>query len=555
MPRAPRTIGSRNDLLVLRPSSILKGVSSRMSELIPQSERDRWEVDPVRWCTHKLRETVWSKQGEILTALAKHDKVAVRSGHGLGKSYAAASAINWWIDQHIPGEAFIVTTAPTYDQVRAVLWREVRRLHAKHRLPGRVNQTEMFQVVHGQDELVGYGRRPTDINATDAMQGTHAPFLLGVIDEACGVPDHLWEAFDAILSNEGCKLLAIGNPTDTLGEFYRCFEEDSGFHCVHISCLDSPNVTGEEVPAKVSRSLTSKNWIADKKKRWGEDSHRYISRVTGEFPPDGAHFGFYPISFMRSAMHLDYTPIGEDEKVLGVDVGGGIDSDIIYLAYGATARIVHEAVDPDKEAAGKAAVQLGKSLGADRIVFDSFGIGADAYALCRSLLPSITHGVNTGDKCLRYEDDRNYFNIKAQLHDMIRNDMGSGDLDIDMEDDELLVQLERILPDDSPDNKIKIQSKRMYRKKWNSSPDRVDALVLTRYRGLLYNPYATAINIKKGKPSGSQRRRSSTGQDHRLGSTSPSSDGRSNYRTVSNPGGASAAGPERRPVKSPDGDK
>ena len=509
MNRGPRTNGGRNDMSVLRSSSILKGVSERMSGLIPDEERERWGVDPTRWATHKLHEHVWSKENEILQALAEHDKVAVRSGHGIGKTYSAALAINWWIDQHEPGEAFVVTTAPTFDQVRAVLWREVRRAHAKHRLPGRVNQTEIFRVVHGQDELVGYGRRPTDINSSNAMQGTHAPFLLGVIDEACGVPDHLWEAFDAILSNDGCKLLAIGNPTDPLGEFYRCFQPESGFHCIHVSCLDSPNVTDEDVPEKVSRSLTSANWIADKQKRWGEDSHRYQSRVLGEFPPDGSHFGFFPLSFVRQAAKLEYLPIGEDEKVLGVDPGAGIDPDIIMLAHGASARVQYEKSDPNKETVGVVAAQLGQSLGVDRIVFDSFGVGADAYAKCRSLAPGITFGVNTGDKCPLYEDDRNYFNIKAQLHDMVRGDMGSGALDIDDDDDELAVELERILPEDSPDNKIKIQSKRMYRKIWNSSPNRVDALVLTRYRGQLYNPYATAINIrKKAKERGIRQDRS-----------------------------------------------
>ena len=80
---------------------------------------------------------------------------------------------------------------------------------------------------------------------------------------------------------------------------------------------------------------------------------------------------------------------------------------------------------------------------------------------------------------------------------MLRAEMGTGRLDLDDEDDELQIQLERIMPDDTPDNRVKIESKRQYRSRWSSSPDRVDALVLTYYKGLLYNPYATAISVRK----------------------------------------------------------
>lgn len=55
-----------------------------------------------------------------------HRRTAVRSCHGAGKSYVAARAAVWWIMSHPPGEAFVVSSAPTSAQVRAILWRHGR---------------------------------------------------------------------------------------------------------------------------------------------------------------------------------------------------------------------------------------------------------------------------------------------------------------------------------------------------------------------------------------------------------------------------------------------
>jgi hypothetical protein len=44
----------------------------------------------------------------------------------------------WWIDVHPPGEAFVVTTAPTTPQVEAILWRYMGNAHRNASLPGRI---------------------------------------------------------------------------------------------------------------------------------------------------------------------------------------------------------------------------------------------------------------------------------------------------------------------------------------------------------------------------------------------------------------------------------
>src|SRR5438309_5543989 len=98
--------------------------------MTPEPERPL-PADPIRWVREDCDEFLWSKQREILRALVEHRKVAVQSCHGIGKSYIASRAAAWWIAGHSPGEAKVVSTAPSGAQVRAILWGELQRAHRR----------------------------------------------------------------------------------------------------------------------------------------------------------------------------------------------------------------------------------------------------------------------------------------------------------------------------------------------------------------------------------------------------------------------------------------
>lgn len=42
----------------------------------------------------------WEKQEEILRAVSEHNRVAVRSGHGVGKTWASARCVLWYLYCH-----------------------------------------------------------------------------------------------------------------------------------------------------------------------------------------------------------------------------------------------------------------------------------------------------------------------------------------------------------------------------------------------------------------------------------------------------------------------
>jgi hypothetical protein len=109
---------------------------------------------------------------------------------------------------HPPGEAFVVTTAPTTPQVEAILWRYMGNAHRKAGLPGRITLDAKWYI---GNELVAYGRTPADYDPA-AFQGIHARYLLVIIDEAGGLPKSIFDAVDALATNVDARVVGVGNP-------------------------------------------------------------------------------------------------------------------------------------------------------------------------------------------------------------------------------------------------------------------------------------------------------------------------------------------------------
>jgi len=310
----------------------LRSIAERHQPLSP------YRTDPVGWVQDRLEATLWSKQREILEAVRDHPYTAVRSCHGVGKSWIAAALAAWWIDVHPPGTAFVVSTAPTDRQVKAVLWRYIRRSWRAFELPGEVLQTAEWKI---DGDLVGIGRKPADHDA-HGFQGIHAPYLLVVLDEACGIPEQLWVATDALVTNESDtgRVLAIGNPDDPVSHFQNACRPDSGWHVIGISAHESPNFTdeGKTLPKFLTNELVGHSYV-EKMARWGTDSPIYTSKVLGEFP-ESTDEALIPLSWIRAAQdrwqqwHDDGRNMGVLDQV-GVDVaGGGADRTVFARRHG-----------------------------------------------------------------------------------------------------------------------------------------------------------------------------------------------------------------------------
>ncbi|WP_327088545.1 hypothetical protein OIE66_40555 [Nonomuraea sp. NBC_01738] len=440
----------------------------------------RYAHDPVSWVRRRLHQVVWSKQAQVLESIRDHRRTAVQSGHGVGKSHTASLAAGHWLDTHPPGDAFVVTTAPTYAQVRAILWRYIRRIHKAANLAGRVNQTEWWI----DDEIVAFGRKPSDHDES-AFQGIHARYVLVILDEACGIPAQLWIAADALTTNAECRILAIGNPDNPASEFRKVCRAGSGWNVIKISAFDSPNLTGEQVPDNVALALVGAEWVEEKRREWGEDNPLYKSKVLGEFSEDSQWQVVRTSDVAACRLDLE-TPYAASELSpveLGVDVGGGSDETVIRERRGKVAGREWRDHTDRPEVIAPMVLQAIRETGATSVKIDSNGVGFGVVGELRNMAARGLHsariyGVNVGEAS-RYPT--RFANLRAEIWWCVGRELSEErgwDLSRMDNGDTTVAQLLEPQWSLTPKGQVLVEPKDDIIDRLGRSPDNADALLL-----------------------------------------------------------------------------
>ena len=458
-----------------------------MGRLFPQP--DPFLGDPVGWVDSRMEEFLWSKQRETAESVATNRYTAVQSCHSTGKSYVASRLMSWWIDAHPPGEAFIVSTAPSQPQVEAILWREVGKAHRKAELIGRITHGQVPSWKLG-NEIVGFGRKPQDLSSKEeamaAFQGIHARYVLVVIDEAGGVPKWLFDAVDTLVTNDDARVLAIGNPDDPASHFVRTVcAPGSGWNLIHIPYDVTPNFTGEGVPDELRDLLISPTWVEERRKRWGEGSPLWSSKVLG-VAPDVSDDTLISPALLREAQAIDLP--GLEPGRYGLDVARfGADETCLYRDRGGRIRLFEALHKLDTmETTGRLGLHLSQHNGSVPASVDVDGLGSGVYDRAREIGMPV-HPFNFGGAPI---DKERFVNKRAEAYWSLREDLEDGLIDLppDGEDDELVAQLGSIKWKVTSKGKIQIESKDDMRKRGLPSPDRADAVVMARYKALDWTP-------------------------------------------------------------------
>ena len=431
--------------------------------------------DPEKWIHERLHGDVWSKQREIMESVRDNRKTAVRSCHSAGKSHIAAATACWWIDSHDVGEAFVVTTAPTFNQVRAILWRYMNRMHKAAKLPGIMHQTEW----NYGGEIVAFGRKPSDYSES-AFQGIHAPKVLVILDEACGVPEALWTGAEVITTTPGCRILAIGNPDVPGTPFERCFDKDT-WHGIKISAFDTPNFTGEDVPESVAAQLMSVEQQEEWRQDWGEDNPLYQAKILAEFPKDAkdAIVRGSDVARCRISRDLPYGPHEQLPVELGVDVGGGGDDTVIRERRGPKAGREWVLNTDRPELIAPAVIDAILKTGASSCKVDAIGVGAGLVGELRNRADARgcrIVGVKASNRPSRSE----FQNVRAEYWWMARvlSESGAWDLSEMENGDNTLAQLCNPRYSLNIQGKIQVEKKEDIIERLGRSPDNAEALIL-----------------------------------------------------------------------------
>lgn len=471
--------------------------------LTPQPER-KLPADPVEFA-HEAGVHLWSKQREIARSVVENVETLVPACHGPGKTFLGGEMAAYWMAGHADGSAFIVTSAPSDDQVKGLLWKEIGRAHRRHGLPGSITSAaEWYVGPHGSRELVGWGRKPQDLTdpeqARQKFQGVHAEHLLVILDEATGIPQWLWEAVDTLITGEEGRILAIGNPDDPSSEFAkRCDASNGSLHAAgqryvtrlgaHVIPIDAyacPNLTGEPVPEYVRKVTVSAAWVADKEARWGKDNPLYISKVRGLFPDRSTHNVIGP-NLIRRAWANDFA--GQAAGCFGLDVSRSVhgDENALYRDRGGVVRLVDAWRNPDLVRSTEHVMRLTQRVPGVPIAVDTDGIGGAAFDLLRRGLPDLGDPAGRPRRVVAFSVNmparkvRDFDGRRSEVWWAAREELEAGMWDLDEEDDELAAQLQapRWLVDGR--GRIHVESKDELAKRGISSPDRADAAIMSRF--------------------------------------------------------------------------
>jgi hypothetical protein len=479
------------------PRGVAAGVQRRLT---PEPEREL-PTDPVAWVRDELDEHTWSGQRRVMRAVVEHRDVAVQSCHGIGKSYTAARLAAWWIAAHPIGEAKVVTTAPSGHQVRTILWGELARAHRRGGLPGSISRGQVPEwTIDG--EIVGFGRKPQDYTSAEQartqFQGIHARYLLVILDEAGGVPEWLWDATTSLVTNEGARRLAIGNPDDPTTRFERVCRPGSGWHVEQIGYADTPNFTGERVPEQLRESLIGQAYVDTAEREWGTSSPLYTSKVLGLFPDVSDDVVVTP-RMIREAHARSLPGLGRGR--FGMDVARfGADETCIYRNRDGVIRLadlpaplILENGAPD-ELAGKPAAWRGADTDLSRqraqalldarphvpMSIDVVGLGAGVYDPLRAKGYPVEpfSGGEAAHEALRF------VNRRTEAWWALREGMEQGLIDLEEDDEVLAAQLQgprwKL---DTAQRRIRLETKEEMAKRGVPSPDRADAVVQAWYEG------------------------------------------------------------------------
>lgn len=441
---------------------------------------DPYAAKPKEWINTRLGEFVWSKQEDILNSVRDHKRTAVKSCHSAGKSHIAARAIAHWVDTHPIDEVFIISTAPSAPQVKAILWRYLKSIHRKANLDGYITEAEVPEwKIDGR--LVGWGRKPADLNspeeAATAFQGLHAKYVFVVLDEAGGIPEWLWTAVETLITSPTNRILAIGNPDDPASHFAEICKPGSGWNTIKISAYDTPAFTGEKVPQEVADALVSRGWVDEVKRSWGELSPRFISKVLAEFP-DTTEDNLIPVKWIEQAMErdlsgeavadygkysLDVARKGLAESVLGYWRGGQFRVKEARVGIANTMKLV-----------GWCSREYREHPAITGIIIDADGIGGPVFDRARELrLP-----VSPFYAGVRAFKPKKFKNRRSEQWWAVRELFEAGLVDLDPNDEILLAQLGTIKYEEDSKGIIEVETKKDMAKRGVPSPDRADALMM-----------------------------------------------------------------------------
>lgn len=408
----------------------------------------------------KAEPDIW--QAEALRSIAEGSRVAIRSGHGVGKTALEGWVILWFLFTRPHSK--VIATAPTVRQLYDILWSELSKWLKRSELLLELFEWQKTKVVFKSEAERWFATARTAARPEN-LQGFHDEHLLFVLDEASGISDEIFEAINGALTGSDNRLLMCGNPTRNSGFFKRAFFEDRTMYRVQkVSSAESGRV--------------SSGYCEQLVRQYGSDSDVVRVRVLGEFPKSESD-GLVSLESVEAAMMRELQYKGS--LVIGVDVARqGNDLTAFAARIGDCALPIETWRHSDLMATTGKIVHLTRDLmeryGKSRVSIriDDDGIGAGVTDRLREVLhvAKITPCHNGGKA-----RNKKYANFVTECYFTLRERLQEGAISLPR-DDELSAELTTRKYSLTSSDKLILERKDEFKKRIGRSPDRADALAL-----------------------------------------------------------------------------
>jgi hypothetical protein len=373
--------------------------------------------------------------------------------------------------------------------------------------------TNKVSWVMGQPaEKVVEGFKPPDDDEA-ATQGTHAPNLLIVVDEAGGIKNGFGRNLESLMTGGNTRMLILGNPpVDEEQTWFERLCNSPRYNVIRIGAYDTPNFTGAEtgwcrtcpagIPAhKVATHLVDQAWVDGIVSEFGEESPYYTARVMAQFPRDNSSKTL-PMSWLEQSKANTLEADPEHDVIrLGVDIASdGGDELSIGKVDGWRATLEYAKAGPDNEDAVKVCgkilehIRAAEAIHAERgittpvrVKIDCIGVGWGVTGLLQSwqrerrfkaeIVP-----VNVARTA---RDHTKYSNQRAEMWwngRRLIQPSADGEVTVWMDvDTKELAQLNGPTYGTDSSGRITIEKKDAMKKRGVGSPDRAESILLALF--------------------------------------------------------------------------
>lgn len=402
-------------------------------------------------------------------------KIAVSSGHGVGKSAMISMLTHWGMSTCV--DCKVLITANTEKQLLTKTFPEVSKWFRlgvnKHWY--KVTATAVASTSPDHERTWRTDAIPWSLTSTESFAGLHnqGKRIIIIFDEGSAIDDKIFEVVEGALTDSETEIIWVvfGNPTRGSGRFKDIFTRlKHRWITRHIDSRDVEGTNKEQL----------QQWVDD----YGEDSDFVRVRVKGQFPRSGT-MQWIPSDIVEAARKREPEANLYDPIILGCDIARfGDDETSLCIRRGRDAKssewVSLRGADTMEVAAR--IMELHSHYKFDAIFVDGGGVGGgviDRLNMFKVPVVEVQFGGRADRAQVSQENQIKYSNKRAEMWGNMKDWLRGGSIpdDPDLAAELTAVEYGFVMRDGV--DAILLEKKSDMKKRGLSSPDKSDSLALT----------------------------------------------------------------------------